>query len=90
MLSSKTGVLYIGMTNDLHRRVYEHKNNLVEGFSKKYHCHKLIFFEESSDVKSILNREKQLKKWSHKKKIMLARKTNPNLEDLSTSLEMTY
>ena len=89
ILSSKTGVLYIGMTNNLSRRIYEHKNDLVDGFSKKYSCHKLIYFESSPDVKSIIEREKQLKNWSHAKKIWLAKKLNPNLEDLSTLLEMT-
>jgi putative endonuclease len=89
MISSNSGVLYIGMTNNLQRRIYEHKNNLINGFSKRYKCQKLIFFEESTDVMSVLNREKQLKKWGHQKKIGLARKINPNLEDLSTKLEMT-
>jgi len=89
IMSSKTRVLYIGVTNNLIRRVYEHKNESVEGFTKKYQCKNLIYFEESCDINSILNREKQLKKWSRKKKIWLIKMKNPDLKDLSTSLEMT-
>ena len=89
IMSSKTGVLYIGVTNNLARRVYEHKNELVEGFTKKYQCKRLIYFENSSEILPILNREKQIKKWRREKKMNLIRTMNPNLEDLSASLEMT-
>ena len=82
-MSSNSGVLYIGMTNNLERRVYEHKKELIEGFTKKYKCKKLIYFEESNDIQSILNREKQLKKWSRQKKIDLINTINPEMKDLS-------
>lgn len=85
IISSNSGVLYIGMTNNLERRVYEHKKELIEGFTKKYKCKKLIYFEESNDIQSILNREKQLKKWSRQKKIDLINTINPEMRDLSTN-----
>ncbi|MEI8143087.1 MAG: GIY-YIG nuclease family protein [Candidatus Berkelbacteria bacterium] len=85
IVASFSNVLYIGMTNDLVRRVYEHKNNLVDGFTKKYRCHKLVYFELSNDVKVILEREKQLKRWSRSKKLALICEMNPELKDLSTS-----
>ena len=90
IVSSFSGVLYIGITNNLNRRIYEHQNEMVEGFTKKYKCKRLIYFEESSDVMAVLEREKQLKKWNRAKKIWLIKQKNPNLEDLSTSLEMTW
>ena len=89
IMASISDVLYIGMTNNLVRRIYEHKHELMNGFSKKYKCKRLIYFEESSDVNSIIAREKQLKKWNRSKKINLINKINPTWEDLSTSLEMT-
>ena len=77
-------VLYIGVTNNLIRRLYEHKNGLLEGFSKKYKTHKLIYFEQTSDVEAAINREKQLKGWTRQKKENLIATQNPlwiNLED---------
>lgn len=62
-MSSISGVLYIGFTNDLKRRVWEHKHNLVEGFTKKYKCHKLVYYESGEDYDGSLFREKQIKKW---------------------------
>ena len=82
-MASETGTLYIGMTNNLERRVYEHKNNLIDGFTKKYKCHRLIYFEPSNDVKVILEREKQIKRWSRTKKIALIKEINPAMKDLS-------
>ncbi len=76
--------LYIGVTNDLGRRMYEHKQGLVEGFSKKYNLRKLLYFEETDDVQAAIEREKQLKKWRRDKKIVLIKKVNPQFEDLST------
>jgi putative endonuclease len=61
-------VLYIGVTNDLSRRIYEHKNKLVKGFTEKYNVSKLVYFEETSDVRSALAREKEIKKWRREKK----------------------
>ena len=79
-------VLYVGMTKDLHRRIYEHKHKLLKGFSLKYNCSKLVFYESSSDVKSIIQREKEIKGWRREKKIKLIENINPNWDDLSENL----
>ncbi|KKQ24350.1 MAG: Excinuclease ABC C subunit domain protein [Candidatus Roizmanbacteria bacterium GW2011_GWC2_37_13] len=84
-MSSFSGVLYIGVTNNLKRRVYEHKQELVEGFSKKYKCKKLVYFEEYKDINQAIAREKQLKNWNRKKKDRLIIKLNPDFKDLSDS-----
>ena len=68
-------VLYIGVTSNLPRRLYEHRNGLVEGFTKKYNVHKLVYFEETSDVYAAISREKQLKKWNRSKKNELIKKS---------------
>jgi len=83
IMASKTGTLYIVVTNDLVRRVYEHKNNLVDGFSKKYFCHKLVYYEQSADINVAISREKQLKKWRREKKENLIKTMNPSWEDLN-------
>lgn len=83
IISSYSGVLYIGVTNNLQRRVYEHKNELVDGFSKKYKCKKLVYFEEYQDINLAIAREKQLKNWNRKKKEWLIKKLNPDFKDLS-------
>lgn len=88
-MASESEVLYIGVTNNLLRRIYEHKNGLINGFTKKYKCKRLIYYEESSEIKIILAREKQLKNWNRSKKVWLINKMNPDWKDLSTSLEMT-
>ena len=82
ILSSPTGTLYIGFTNDLIRRVYEHKEKLVEGFTKKYDIHRLIYYEEYDDVNEARDRERQLKGWRRKKKLDLIRTVNPKFVDL--------
>ena len=79
----KGNVMYIGVTNDLERRLYEHKNELVEGFTKRYHVHKLVYYEETSDVKAAIEREKQLKNWARAKKDALVETMNPMWKDLS-------
>lgn len=76
-------VLYIGVTGNLLRRLYEHRNGLVEGFTKKYNVHKLVYFEDTKDVYSAIAREKQLKKWTRAKKQALITKMNPQWVDLS-------
>lgn len=76
-------VLYVGMTNDLERRLYEHINKLIEGFTKKYNLNKLVYYEETSDVNSAIQREKEIKKWRREKKNNLIEKMNPKWEDLS-------
>ncbi len=78
-------VMYVGVTNNLERRLYEHKLELVPGFSKRYHVHKLVYFEETPDVRSALEREKQLKGWTRKRKNELVETLNPTWADLSLS-----
>ena len=75
--------LYIGVTNDLKRRLYEHQNKLVPGFTEKYNVNKLVYFEKTTDVKSAIQREKNLKKWNRSWKIDLIKKFNPRFKDLS-------
>ena len=82
ILASKTNsTIYIGVTGNLERRLYEHKNELVDGFTKKYHVHKLVYFEEYSEVGDAIAREKQLKRWSRSKKNWLIETKNPTWED---------
>jgi len=76
-------VLYIGVTNNLERRLYEHKNHLADGFTKKYNVDKLVYYEYTSDVYAALEREKQLKGWTRRKKMALVTKENPEWNDLS-------
>ncbi|MBQ6849795.1 MAG: GIY-YIG nuclease family protein [Oscillospiraceae bacterium] len=76
-------VVYIGFTNNLERRVYEHKNKLIDGFTKKYNVNKLVYFEQTSDVRVSLEREKQIKKFRREKKNMLIESINPDWRDLS-------
>jgi len=76
-------VMYVGMTNNLERRVYEHKKKLVSGFTKKYNINKLVYFEETSDVNAALSREKEIKKWRREKKDSLVLNVNPEWRDLS-------
>ncbi len=88
MMASYTRVLYIGITHDLAKRVYQHKHDLIEGFTKKYKCHKLVYFEETNDVLSAISREKQLKKWRREKKEFLINQMNPSFKDLSLEWEI--
>ena len=75
-------VLYTGITNNLERRVFEHKNGIIEGFTKKYNVHKLVYFETTSDVYSAISREKQIKRLSRAKKQALIEKNNPEYKEL--------
>jgi putative endonuclease len=87
ILASKNhGTLYIGVTSDLVKRIYEHKNDLVEGFTKKYAVHDLVYFETTESVESAIAREKQLKKWNRARKIRLIEKSNPVWQDLYAGL----
>lgn len=86
ILSSISWVLYIGITNDLHRRLYEHKNWLIDWFTKKYNCKKLVYYEIWNNIEEIINREKQLKKWSRQKKLDLITNINKSFSDLSFNL----
>jgi putative endonuclease len=83
LASKRNGTLYVGVTNNLIRRIFEHKNNLIFGFTSKYEVHTLVYFEETNDVDSALIREKQLKKWNRQWKIELIEKENPEWKDLS-------
>ena len=82
LANKKNGTLYIGVTKDLFKRIYEHKQNLVAGFTKKYNVHKLVYFEATTDIQSAIIREKQLKKWNRDWKIELIEKSNPDWKDL--------
>jgi putative endonuclease len=86
LASKRKGTLYIGVTNDLIRRVYEHKNGLVEGFTKKYGVHNLVYFEQCEDIESAIQREKRLKFWHRSWKIRLIEETNPDWKDLYESI----
>ncbi|MEK7561010.1 MAG: GIY-YIG nuclease family protein [Patescibacteria group bacterium] len=83
LANKQNGTFYIGVTNDLQRRMYEHKNNLIEGFTKKYGVHKLVYYEHTTDIQGALQREKQLKKWQRKWKLRLIEESNPEWKDLS-------
>jgi putative endonuclease len=80
--NSNRNVLYIGVTNNLERRLYEHRSGLLEGFTKKYHVHKLVYFECFHDPKTAISREKQLKRWTRQKKNALIAQENPLWIDL--------
>ena len=87
ILTNKSNkVLYIGVTNNLERRIFEHKNKLVEGFTKKYNLNKLVYYEATNDIDGALEREKQLKNWHRDWKINLINSSNPNWKDLSDNL----
>ena len=76
-------VLYTGVTNDLERRIYEHKNKLVKGFTAKYNVNKSVYFECTSDITAAITREKQIKGWTRQKKNELIQSVNPKWRDLS-------
>ncbi len=82
LASKRSGTLYIGVTSDLVKRVWEHKSDVVEGFAKKYGVHDLVYFEMHGDMESAITREKQLKKWHRAWKIELIEKNNPTWRDL--------
>jgi putative endonuclease len=89
ILSSKrNGTLYIGVTNNLERRLNEHRNNLIEGFTNKYNVHHLVYFEDVNDIQSALQREKQLKRWTRKWKLELIEKVNPEWRDLANDFNL--
>ena len=86
ILSSDRGVLYVGVTNDVQRRLAEHQQGKVEGFTSRYRVRRLVYFEETRDIRSALEREKQIKSWRREKKLALIRGANPKFEDLSAGL----
>lgn len=81
--SQKNGTLYIGVTNNLQRRIYEHQNILVDGFTKKYKIHNLVYYEQTDSVESAIIREKQLKNWKREWKVKLIEENNIAWRDLS-------
>ncbi len=77
---------YIGVTSNLQKRIWEHKNKIVEGFTKKYNVDRLVYYEQTEEVETALNREKQLKRWHRQWKINLIKEFNPEMKDLFESI----
>ena len=86
LASGRHGTLYIGVTSNLIKRTFEHQMRYVDGFSRKYHVHRLVYFETCEDMNSAILREKQLKKWNRQWKIELIEKINPDWDDLYPTL----
>ena len=86
ILSSDRGVLYVGVTSDLARRVAQHRQRVVEGFTSRYRIHRLVYFESTQDILSAIEREKQIKSWRREKKLALIRELNPRFEDLADAI----
>jgi len=86
LASKRNGTLYVGVTTDLVKRVYEHKNDLADGFTKKYQVHMLVYFETHEDISTAITREKQIKKWNRTWKIELIEQQNPEWQDLYDGL----
>ena len=82
LTSKRNGTLYIGVTNNLIRRIYEHKNDMTEGFTKKYRIHRLVYYEEFNNVNDAITREKRMKKWKRSWKIELIKSVNSKWRDL--------
>ena len=83
IMTNKSGTLYVGVSNNLERRIFEHKNSLMAGFTKKYKINRLVYYEETNDILAAIAREKQLKGWRRDKKIALIESVNPEWKDLS-------
>ena len=83
LASKRNGTLYIGVTNNLERRMVEHKNGLADGFTKKYKVYSLVHYEETNDIYAALEREKLLKKWNRKWKLALIERENPDWDDIA-------
>ncbi|MEX0726387.1 MAG: GIY-YIG nuclease family protein [Planctomycetaceae bacterium] len=86
LASQRNGTLYIGVTSDLVQRVWQHKNDVVEGFTKKYGVHMLVWFEQHEDMVNAITREKRLKKWNRAWKLRLIEEMNPDWKDLYESI----
>ena len=84
--NKRNGALYIGVTSDLPKRIYQHKNNLVDGFTKKYNIHQLVWFERHGNIQEAIKREKQIKAWKRIWKLRLIEDINPDWEDLYPSI----
>ena len=86
LANKRNGTLYIGVSSNLKKRIYEHKNGIIEGFTKKYKIHLLVYYELFNNVNEAITREKQLKKWNRKWKMELIEKANPQWKDLYDDL----
>ena len=87
LLASKPkGILYLGVTSDLHKRIWEHQHGLVDGFSRKYHVHRLVWFELHDNMYAAISREKNLKNWKRDWKVALIERDNPSWRDLYPEL----
>jgi len=86
LASGKNGTLYVGVTNNLVRRVFEHRIQVVEGFTQRYNVHHLVWFETTDSIEAAIGREKQLKNWKRAWKVALIEKSNPDWRDLYESL----
>jgi len=86
LASKRNGTLYIGVTSDLVKRVWEHKNDMVEGFSKRYNVHQLVWYELHESMESAILREKRLKDWKRSWKLKLIERMNPHWQDLYDSI----
>jgi putative endonuclease len=86
LASKRNGTLYIGVTSDLVKRVWQHKNNMVEGFTKRYGVHQFVWYEVHDSMESAIKREKRLKEWKRKWKLELIEKINPNWQDLYNTI----
>ena len=82
LASKRNGTLYIGVTSDLVKRIWEHKNNMVEGFTKRYNVHRLVWYELHKSMETAITREKRLKNWKRKWKLELIESSNPKWQDL--------
>ncbi|MFH1564238.1 MAG: GIY-YIG nuclease family protein [bacterium] len=82
IMASNSGTVYVGVTNNLLKRTFEHREDINEGFTKKYKCHKLVYYEHYNDINQAIAREKQIKKWRREKKEALIKITNPKWKDL--------
>ena len=86
IMTNKSRTLYTGVTNNLQRRVYQHKNKLIDGFTKKYNITKLVYYETTNNISAAIAREKQIKGWLRRKKIALIKSVNPEWRDLSQEI----
>jgi len=86
MASKRNGTLYVGVASDLVKRVWQHKNDLADGFTKKYHVHRLVWFEKHDDIREAIRREKQIKEWRRNWKLEVIEQENPLWEDLYATI----
>jgi putative endonuclease len=86
LASQRNGTLYVGVTNDLVRRIYEHREKLIEGFTSQYNVTRLVWFDQTASIEEAIAHEKRLKRWQREWKIALIEKSNPNWDDLYESI----